>query len=192
MLKKILLTSTALIFTAAAALAISGNQIGFPIVGGASYCGSFGNNATCNLTVPAGPTVITGNETIVANTNLPSGQNPQTVLLSMAAIGALPYQYVGSPPTSTTVTIAATVGALVIDPTTTLASFGLILPAASTLSDNQTLEVSSSQTLTSFVITPGSGTTVSNSPTALTISTTAAYGYKFIYNQPLTKWFRLQ
>jgi hypothetical protein len=90
MLKKIGLGLFALAFTYISAMAITGNQIGFPIIGGASYCGSFGNNGVCNQTTPAGPAAITGNETIVANTNLPSGQNPQTVLvpLSLLADGA--------------------------------------------------------------------------------------------------------
>jgi hypothetical protein len=192
MFKKLMLGTVALISTIGVALAISGNQIGFPIVGGASYCGSFGNGGVCNQTVPAGPTIVTGNETIIANTNLPNGQNPQTVLLNMASIGAGPYQYVAITASGGSSTILSTTSAFILDPTGTTAAYTLVLPADAVLSDNQRLKISSSQTVTSLTLTPGAGTTVSNSPTALTISTTAAYGYEFIYDKPLTKWYRLQ
>ena len=189
MLKKLLLTTTAFILAAGAALAVTGNQIGFPVVGGASYCGSFGNGGVCNVTVPAGPTVPTGNETIVANTNLPSGQNPQTVLISLQELNAGPYQYVAAAADSTTVTVLNTTSALIIDPAGTLTTYGVILPSAPV--DGQTIEISSSKTLTALTLSAGLNT-ISNSPTALTISTTAAYGYKFIYNLGVTTWFRLQ
>lgn len=163
-----------------------------PVVGGSSYCALYaGDGTTCVGTVPAGPTVVTGNERIPADTVLPNGQSPQSVRIPLAAIGALPYQY-AAPLTGTTVAVAATTGSMVIDPAGTIAALTLTLPAASALVDNQTLAISSSQTITSLTLTPGSGTTVSNSPTALTISTTAAYGYKLIYRAANTKWYRLQ
>lgn len=60
---------------------------GYPIVGGPSYCdgastaGVPGTAAVCNVTVPAGPPAVTGNELIPADTNLSQGQAPQTVLI---------------------------------------------------------------------------------------------------------------
>ncbi len=169
----------------------------WPIVGGASYCagsstaGVPGTTPVCNVTVPAGPTVLTGTELIPADTALASGRQPQSVLISMAALGTLPYQYVVATNASST-TVAATTGKLVLDPAGTLTTATVVLPAATALVDGQQLELSSSQTLTALTVTPGSGTTISNAPTALTISTTAAYGYKFIYVAAATKWYRLQ
>lgn len=92
---------------------------GFPVVGGQSYCSSvsgtgtgtgsstfpsgaqggtpFGQGAAgqvgtfanpCNVTVPAGP-AFTGEEMFAADTGLPSGQNPQTVLMPNALAGSL-------------------------------------------------------------------------------------------------------
>jgi len=185
-----MLGTAALISTVGIALAISGNQLGFPIIGGASYCASLGNGGVCNSTISAGP-AVTGNETIIANTNLPNGQNPQTGLLSMADLGALPYQYVVAT-NATTATVLSTTGKLVLDPATTLTTYGIQLPAASTLVDGQTIEISSSNTLTALLIAAGSGSTVKNNPTALTVSTTASYGYKFIYVLAQTAWYRLQ
>lgn len=192
MFKKIGLSLVALIATYIAAMAISGNQIGFPIVGQGSYCGSFGNAGVCNSTIAAGPTIVTGNETIIANTNLGSGQNPQTVLLNMAAINALPYQYVASAANAGTTTLTNLVGALILDPATTLTSYNVVFPAATTLQDGQTVEISSTHTLTALTLTAGAGSTISNAPTALTISTTAAYGYKFLYDATTTVWYRVQ
>lgn len=51
----------------------------FPIIGGSSYCGSTVNGA-CVSTIPAGPTSITGAETVPMDTNLSQGQNPQTAI----------------------------------------------------------------------------------------------------------------
>lgn len=68
---------------------------GFPIVGGASYCSSYstagipGTASVCNVTVPAGPSAITGAELIPADTGLASGQSPQTVLIPSSLVGGL-------------------------------------------------------------------------------------------------------
>lgn len=61
---------------------------GFPIVGGAAYCSSYTGAAgtTCVNTVPAGPTQLTGNETIPGDTNLSQGRTPQTVLVTPSAL----------------------------------------------------------------------------------------------------------
>lgn len=56
----------------------------FPLVGGASYCSSFATGVggqVCTSTVPAGPTLLTGNELIPADTALTQGLNPATVLI---------------------------------------------------------------------------------------------------------------
>jgi hypothetical protein len=193
MLKKLLLTTVSLIFAAGAALAISGNQIGFPIVGGGSYCASYGNAGVCNFTVGAGPTSVTGNETIVANTNLANGQNPQTVLMTLASLGALPYQYLAITTTGGSTTVLPTSGTLLLDPTGTVAAWTVVLPASTALADGQIIRVTSSQTITSLTVTAGAGTTIAGTAvSALTPSGTSSTGYEYIYDQPLTKWYRVQ
>src|SRR5579862_852732 len=105
-----LLAGTAAIALVAAGLLSSpvvrsqmGAFFGFPIVGGASYCittlnpappnangNGAGQTGQCVATAPAGPTVMTGNELVLANTGLPGTQVPQTVFLPavLAASGA--------------------------------------------------------------------------------------------------------
>lgn len=53
----------------------------YPIVGGSSYCGST-VNGSCVSTITAGPTAVTGAETIPLDTNLAQGQNPQTAIVT--------------------------------------------------------------------------------------------------------------
>ena len=191
--KKVLLSTAVAILASAGIAGATGIFQGFPVFGvpANTLCQSFGNNGVCNQYVPAGPTAITGAETIPANTNLANGANPQSIMLTMAAIGALPAVVV-SPTAGSNTTIAATTGTLLVVPSGTLATVQFTLPASTGLVDGQTLRISSSQTLTSLTLTAGSGTTINNSPTALTISTTGSYGYEFIYNLAATTWYRIQ
>ena len=85
MLKKIGLSLFALVSTIVIANAISGNQLGFPIINGASYCSSY-TNSTCSNTVAAGP-ALTGDETLIVNTNISGGASPQTALIDITTLG---------------------------------------------------------------------------------------------------------
>ncbi len=165
--------------------AAAGNFPGFPIVGGATYCQGTSTGASgtpvCTVNVPAGPSIVPSSTVIPADTGLANGAQPQTVLLGLASLNALPYRYV-VPTTGTTVTLAATTGALLMNPAGTLTALGIVLPAASAMIDGQQIAISSSQTITTLTMAGGTGTTISNSPTALTISTTGSYGYKFIFH----------
>lgn len=77
MFKKLSLALVALVAVAGIAVA-GGAFFGYPILGGASYCAST-NNGVCVSTIQAGPTAITGNELIPADTQLGQGIQPQTV-----------------------------------------------------------------------------------------------------------------
>src|SRR6266850_691055 len=103
MFKKLSLAAVVLIACAGIGLA-AGNFGLWPIVGGASYCGST-NNAVCVLTIPAGPTA-TGLETIPADTNAAQGIQPQTVLVPITSMfsGLAVYE---SPLTGVSITLAA-------------------------------------------------------------------------------------
>ena len=79
MFKKLGLSLIALVAAAGIGLA-AGNFGLWPILGGASYCGST-NNSTCVSTIAAGPTALTGNETLPMDTNLAQGIQPQTILM---------------------------------------------------------------------------------------------------------------
>lgn len=172
---------------------------GFPVVGGAAYCTSFVMNpltgaatTTCNgPTVPAGPTAITGNELIPADTALTQGQNPATVLLKLASIGVGPYVY-NAPVTTDSITVAATTRHLVLEPAGTIAALTVVLPAATALVDGQMFGLCSTQIVTALTITPGSGTTVSNTQTAtiVPLGTGAAACPEWIYRAANTNWYR--
>lgn len=139
---------------------------------------------------PAGPSP-TGAESFAADTNLSGGRNPQTGRYTFQQLGLGAMQY-AAPLTGTTVAVAAGTTNMVLDPAGTIATLTLTLPAASLLQDGQILRISSSQTVTALTVTPGSGTTVSNTPTAITISATGPYGYEFVYRAANTKWYRVQ
>src|SRR5689334_17889471 len=60
----------------------AGLWFGLPVVGGGSYCagatatglGTTGGTLSCNVTAPAGPTTMTGNELIPADLNTGGAQ----------------------------------------------------------------------------------------------------------------------
>lgn len=191
MFKKSLATIVALL-AAGSIAAIAGMFTGFPIVGGAAYCLTT-INAVCSQTVPAGPTVITGNELIPADTQLTQGQNPQTVALTPRSIGAGPYVY-NAPLTGASITLTYLTRRLILEPAGTIAALTVVFPAASTLSDNQLLGLCTTQIVSTLTLTAGSGTTIMNGPTALLVpvATGAASCVEWVYNSTQTKWYRTQ
>lgn len=137
-------------------------------------------------------TSITGAETIPADTNLSGGRNPQTVNIPISLFGG--GTTYNTPTANTTVTATASTGKLILTPAGTLSSLQVVFPAATGLVDGQQFSLSSNQTLTVLTATAGSGTTIdaSTKPTALTISTTGAFGYRWIYRLSTTTWMRLE
>lgn len=192
MLKKIGLSLFALISTIVIANAISGNQLGFPVINGASYCSSYGNNNVCNNTVAAGP-ALTGDETLIVNTNISGGASPQTALVDVTTLGAGPYQY-AAPATGETLTLTAKQRRLIIEPSTTLATLGITFPASTGLTDGQLMGACTTQIVTALTVTAGSGTTVNNKPTALLVPVTTggASCVEWVYRATNTTWYRVQ
>lgn len=200
-----------------AALAISsavvyaaGNYSTYPIVGGASFCvstvgvngqagitgqggGAAGTNgAYCAQTVPAGPSILTGSELIPADTGLAGGASPQSVVVPMASLNALPLTIstVANPTPLATLNATNTTGGYIVHGSNTLTAVTVNLPPAPI--DGQQFALSSDQTITTLIVTPTtSGQTVTKTPTVLTPSTTGTYGYRFLYNAAATNWYRL-
>lgn len=145
------------------------------------------------IETPGLPALVsaTGLETASFDTNAASGVAPQTAKVSTLQLGAGATQF-SVPLTGFSITVAAGTSAIVLDPAGTLATGTIVLPAATALVDGQTLRIVSSQTVTALTLTPGSGTTVAQSPTALTVSATVSYGYELIYVLSQTKWYRAQ
>lgn len=192
MLKKLTLSTVALIATIAVALGAAQYTQNLPIISGASYCGST-ENITCVLTVPAGPAVLTGNETLPVDTNNTSGIQPATVAIQPRSLGAGPYQYV-APLTGASVTLTAQQRRLIIDPAGTIAALTIVWPAAAGLIDNQLMGICSTQIVTTLTTTNGSGTTVLNAPTAMLVpvATGAASCVEWVYRLSNTSWYRVQ
>ncbi len=96
-IRNLLIGCAALVSTVGIAVS-AGLFWGYPIVGQGTYCISYQNptvvngvvtsQGTCTSTAPAGPSAMTGNELLIADTQLPGGQTPQTVYLPSALLAA--------------------------------------------------------------------------------------------------------
>lgn len=82
------LLAAALAVGSISALHAAGQFSGLPVVGGAAVCALYaGDGTTCQGYVPAGPVAVTGLELIPADTALPNGQSPQSVLIPSGMLG---------------------------------------------------------------------------------------------------------
>lgn len=157
-------------------------------------CLSFSNNGRCSQFRPAGPTALTGAETVPADTNAASGAQPQTIRIPILALNAGPYQY-NAPLTGASVTVLSTSRRLVLEPAGTIAALTLAFPAATALQDNQTFGLCSRQVITALTVTNGTGTTVLDPPTAMSATSAAPNAtncYEWVYRVANTSWYRVQ
>lgn len=160
---------------------------GYPIAGGPSYCNSL-VNGVCNQTIAAGP-ATTGSELIPADTRLPNGQNPQTVLVPITVLrGGL--TTLATPLTGASITTTAQTSKLLLNPAGTIAALTIVLPAGSTLIDGQTLDVGSSQIVTALTLTSGTGTSIVGGPTTIAAPGGFTLAYKASSATEGT-WYRL-
>lgn len=191
MLKKLGLSLVALFAVAGLAIA-AGITSNLPILSNASYCAST-ENTTCVVTIPAGPTALTGNETFPMDTNLTQGQYPATMAVQPRSIGAGPYQY-AAPLTGASLTLTAQQRRLMLEPAGTIAALTVVWPAAAGLIDNQTMGICTRQIVTALTTTNGAGATVLDAPTALTapLTTGAASCIEWVYRISNTSWYRVQ
>lgn len=176
--------------------ALAGLWPNLPILGRAAYCASFATGTggqVCASTVPAGPASITGNEFVPADTNLSQGRNPQTIAIPVNALNAGPMSYVTLTPVTASNAISPTTnyGGVIIVGSAALSATTFQMPQSPF--DGQQYKVSSTQTIAtaSFNAFPGTAT-ISNAPTAITVSTTGPYGYEFRYRGATNTWYRLQ
>lgn len=185
----------------------------FPVVGGASYCAGSSQSATgsiigsvtgCPNTVPAGPTIVTGNEQVPADTRLSSGQNPQTVLLPMASLNALPI-LVSQANNSAANRLSATntQGGIILTgnaslPITNISSLNVSLPP--TPIDGQQFLVSANLPIATLSVTATTPSTqsISNAPSVLSLGNTnttqngVPQGLKWMWNAAASTWYRIQ
>lgn len=197
-LKRFLLAVVALIATAGA-VAIAQQFPNLPTLSGPSYCAGFSTGPTgqvCSVTVPAGPTSVTGNETIPGDTNAPGGQQPQTVKIPITVFGGGATQVVT---TNANVALADGVSTLISNQgAATIALINLPINPK----DGQTVRIvnagSGVLTLTSIAVGVGSGDTIVQgaAPASLAIQTNnavaaAASSVAYRFNAANSTWYRL-
>jgi hypothetical protein len=110
-----------------------------------------------------------------------------SVNLKGVADQAYSYQ---TPATGFSITIGAGIRTLILDPSGTLATGTITMPAAPV--DGQKIRISSSQNITALTVSANAGQSIKNAPTAFTTSTTGPQGYEFEYRSTNTTWYRLQ
>lgn len=188
MLKKLLLTSA---IAALPSLAMAQTFApDMPIIGGSSYCFTT-VNGVCTRTIPAGP-AATGIETLPADTNVgASGIQSGKIPVTGVGGGLLVYN---APLTGASITLTNAARQLILEPAGTIATLTVVFPAATTLINGQRIGICTTQIVTALTITPGTGTTVSNTVTAMLVpvATGAASCIEFIYRTANTNWYRTQ
>src|ERR1039458_7873194 len=181
--KKTILSTAAVISTVSLAYA-AGNFSTLPQVARPSFCASqttFFAGQSCAQTIPAGPTALTGSELVPADTQITGGAPPQTVAIPMPLFDAGVYNYVSgqTTPLSGLLAIPNNINTYILDPTTTVAALSLTMPT--TPLNGQKVHITSSHTITALTVSGAANQTVLSGPTALTVSTTGAFGYTFIW-----------
>ncbi|HVY53534.1 MAG TPA: hypothetical protein VHA13_03350 [Gammaproteobacteria bacterium] len=139
--------------------------------------------------------VVTGNETVPANTNLSGGRSPQTALMSMAGLNALPLSFVTVTTPPAGISASSVSGGVVYTSATTITSANITLPSSPV--QGQQYRISSNRTITTLSVTAASGDSMATNttPTALTASTTSPQGYTFVCDKAggsTCTWHRLQ
>lgn len=205
MLKKIGLSLFALALSASGAFAqytaqAGGQGAGFPTlnVPDTTQCLSFANASRCILYAPAGPTALTGFETVLTDTHNAAGVNPQTINVPLTAIGG-GVLTVDTPLTGASITLTAQTRQLIINPAGTIAAYTVTMPAASaTMVNGSRIGICGTQVVTALTLNGGTGNTFNPAvPTAtlVPVTTGAASCNEFIYSKTSATagvWFRTQ
>lgn len=205
MLKKLGLGLFALAISASGALAqyttqAGGTGAGYPTlnVPADTQCLRFGNNGVCSAYAPAGPTSITGFETVIGDTHTAAGGVPQTMNIPLTGIGAGKLT-VSAPLTGATLTLDAQTRQLIVNPAGTIAALTVNMPAASaTMVDGSRIGICGTQVVTALTLGAGTGNTFNpTQPTAMLVPvvTGAASCFEFIYSKTSATagvWFRTQ
>lgn len=174
---------------------------GFPTVPSGAETGGTATTgtATCGATGTCTNGALSGLELVPADTQLAAGLNPGTILLTMPQLGAGAYYINAITATGFSVTIPNNKSIFLVDTTACAAGVcatgTIIMPP--TPVDGQQLYISATATgaggtVTALTLTPNTGQTIANIPTAITASLTAPYGYRFLFNGVTSRWVRLQ
>ncbi len=162
-----------------------------PIYGNASYSAGL-------VTVPAGPTALTGTEVLPMDTGYASGVQPQTMLMPLVGTGAVAagaWSFETHPTTASSVTISNNIGLLFV--TASAAKAGLTVTFPSSPVDGQKFTLATNVALTAIGFSPNTGQSVNNmglsfilSPTAAT-TTAGLPSVTWMYRLANTTWYRI-
>lgn len=206
MLKKIGLTIFALL-ACAGSVAVAqyttqagGTGFGYPTlnVPESTQCLRYGNGGVCNAYAPAGPTALTGYETVITDTHAAAGAIPQTMNTPLTAIGGGTLD-VQAPLTGATLTLTAQHRQLIVNPAGTIAALTVNMPAASaTMVNGQRIGICGTQVVTALTLGAGTGNTFNPAvQTAMLVPvvTGAASCTEYVYSKTSATagvWFRVQ
>lgn len=205
MLKKIGLTIALLLAPLGSAFAqyttqAGGTGAGLPTlnVPADTQCLRYGNGGVCNAYAPAGPTAMTGYETVITDTHGVAGSVPQTMNTPLTAIGGgiLDVQV---PLTGASLTLTAQHRQLIINPAGTIAALTVTMPAASaTMVNGQRIGICGTQIVTALTLAGGTGNTFNpavQTATLVPVVTGAASCTEYVYSKTSATagvWFRTQ
>lgn len=191
----------------------AGNYSTFPRVGQASFCASTvtgisaqggntgqgqgtGGNSVCAQTVPAGPTNLTGNEIIPADTQLANGAPPQSVGIPMTLLGAGGAHQLVTAGSAVTVSDGVSNLIVSIGSGTTMA---VTMPANPWNNQILCMGTVGSADITSFstVANTGQSFVQGAAPTTLPVQTANTAATKtmricYLYRLANTSWYRIQ
>ncbi len=164
----------------------------------------------CQVQIPAGPPALTGNEIVPADTypasspylTVPQGFAPATAGVPIILLDSGAYTYSVPNATRANFTLANPTNWLILDGSGAMAQVNVQLPGTQLQPalNGQQIHIVSSQVVTLLGIvgqTTSAGAaavTVDNAPTQLLVGATSAsaVAISFIYDAPISTWFRTQ
>ena len=207
-----------------------GLWFGLPVYGGGTYCsattgtgtgpttgvGTGGTTTVCNTTVPAGPTTMTGNELVPADTNVSGLQTTyplpgiaqtganQTAYLPLANVASGAYQLVGTltPSVTFTATVLNGVNTVYVNATGTQTYVAFQMPATPT--DGQIIRFASAVTVSTVAFLTGTASqNVQTTTRAFALypagygggagaTVTGPFGVTMLWSAPINTWLRVQ
>ncbi len=162
------------------------------------------STSICQVTVPAGPTILTGNEVVPADTfpasspylTVPQGFNPATVGVPIILLDSGAYQYSTANQTAANFSLTNPINFLILDGPVGFTAVNVTLPGTSTQPalNGQQFHLVSSKSIMTLLISGALGTSITNAPTQLIQSSTPSngMGFSFIYDSTISTWFRVQ
>lgn len=212
MLKKIGLGLFALSLSVGSAFAqyttqAGGIGAGYPTlnVPDSTQCTSYGNpigaqpgTANCLTFAPAGPTALTGNETVLGDVHGIAGSIPQTMNVPLTAFGG-GKNVISAPLTGATIAVDQQTRQLIVNPAGTIATLTVNFPnAGATMVDGSRIGICSTQVVTALTHGAGTGNTFATAAvTALAVppATGAGTCYEWMYSKTSVTagvWYRVQ